>query len=109
MNGGRRSLAPVPVVGGKSDEDEALGVGGDVVEAKRALAFPCPHLAEREEAGEAAVGGAIGRIGEEARCVLEVEAGTDDETEPDVPRRHVGAHNAGQRVAVGHGDGLEAE
>ena len=58
----------------KRDEDEAVGVGGDIVEMERAFPLLGAALAEREQPAEPAVSGAVRRIGEQARRIVEIEA-----------------------------------
>ncbi len=54
-------------------------MGGDVVEVKRAFALHGAALAEREQTAEPAIGGAVARVGEQARRVFKIEARADDE------------------------------
>ena len=66
--------------------------------------------AEGEQPREPAIGGAVGRIGEQARRVAQKSsrAPTMKRT-PSLLRRHMSAHHAGQAVAVGDREGREAE
>ena len=57
-------------------------MGGDVVEIERALPFLGAALAERQQPAKPAVSGAVARIGEQARRVLQIEPGADDEFDP---------------------------
>ena len=87
------------------DEDEAVGVGGDIVEMERAFPLLGAALAEREQPAEPAVSGAVRGIGEEARRIVEIEAAAHNEFDAaHFSRRKVRAHNAGKRIAVGDGD-----
>ncbi len=65
--------------------------------------------AQGDEPGEPAIGGAIRRIDEQAAPAAEVEPGADDEAHLRHLRRHMGAHHAGQAVAVGQRKAREAE
>ena len=92
-------------IGRQRDEDEAFGVGGDVVEMERAFPLLGAALAEREQPAEPAVSGAVRRVGEEARRILQIETRPDHEFDAaDFTRREMGAHHAGERVVVGDGD-----
>ncbi len=81
-------------------------MSGDVIEKKRALTLLGAALAERQQPAEPAVGGAVRRIGEQARSILEIEANADDELDANLFGGEMGAHDAGKRVPIGDGDGL---
>ena len=82
----------------------------DVSEEERALSLLGAHLAERQQTAEAAVSGAATGIDEQARRVLQIEPGPDDEFDPaHFACGKVGAHHAGKRVAVGDGDGRKSK
>jgi len=66
-------------------------------------------LAEGQQPREPAIGGAIRRIGEQARAIAQIEAAPDDEADPDLFCRMMRAHNAGKAVAVGDRDRLMTE
>ncbi len=87
----------------------SLRMGRDIGERKLALAFCGAPLAERDQTRQAAVSGAVFRKAEEARCIVEVEPRADNQPDGCVLGGDVGADNAGERVAVGHGNRLEAE
>ena len=77
---------------------------------ERALSLLGAELAERQQAAEPAVSGAVSGIGEQARRILQIEPGADDEFDPaDFACGKVGAHHAGKRVAVGDGDGRKSK
>ncbi len=101
-------LAPIPVLGRQRDEDLPLGVARDVVEIKRALAFFGAPLPEREQPRQPAIGRAVAREAQEARRILQVEARADDKAQAHLLGCHMRAHDAGERVAVGDGDRVEA-
>ncbi len=98
----------LPIIRRERDEDQPFGVVRDVIEEQRAMAFLGAALAEGEEAAQSAVSGAFRRIGEEARGVLQVETRADDQLDADLAGREMRAHDAGQRVGVGDGDGRVA-
>ena len=110
---GRRPSPLFPLAGGgkifgwQRDEDQALGKGGNVIEIKRALTFLGAALAERQQPAKPAVSGAIARINQQARRVQQIEPGADDEFDADFLGGQMAAHDAGERVAVGDGDGVE--
>ena len=80
-------------------------MGGDIVEMERAFPLLGAALAEREQAAEPAVSGAVRRVGEQTRRIVEIEARTDDALDAaDFARGEMGAHHAGKRIAVGDGD-----
>src|SRR5665648_496693 len=56
----------LPIIGRERDEDQAFGVVRDVIEKQRALTFLGAALAEGEEPAKPAIGGAVGRVGEQA-------------------------------------------
>ena len=82
---------------------------GDIVEKERALPLLGAHLPERQQAREAAIGGAVARQAQEARAVLQIETRPDDELQPDLLGGEVRAHDAGKRVAVGDGERGQAQ
>ena len=96
-------------LGRKSDENLAVGVGEQILAADPALAFGCPALAQRQQLRQASVGGAVGGKAQHAETVLEVEPAADHEPYPGMARHEMGAHDAGQAVAVGDRDGAVAE
>ena len=103
-----------PSEGGKivrrqDDEDQAVGMGGDVVQIERAFPLLGAALAEGEQPAEPAIGSAVRGISEQARRIIEIEPRADDEFDADVLGGEMGADDAGKRVAVGDGDGFEPE
>jgi hypothetical protein len=110
------AIATLPLSGGgkiirrQRDEDEAVGVGGDVIEMERAFSLLGAALAKREKAAEFAVSCAIGRIGKQARRIVEIKTRADNEFDAiDLACRKMGAHHACERIAVGDGNGLKAK
>jgi hypothetical protein len=125
------------VSGGDDDEQQPLGVVEEVGAGQEAVALRGAAVAEGEQAGEAAPGRAVDRIGDDVGgAVGEGEAGADDETEAVEaarsaivragPERHdagaagglglahllqrrMGAHHAGDGVAIGEAEAGEAE
>ncbi len=94
------------ILGREGDEDQAFGVGRNVIEKERALPLLGAALAERQQPAEPAVGGAVGRIDKQARSILQIEANADDELDANLLGGEMGANDAGKRVPIGDGDGL---
>src|SRR5262245_54308764 len=84
-------------------------MGGDIVEEERALPFLGAALTERQKTAEPAVSRPVGRIGEQAWRILKIESGADDKFDAGFLGGDMGAHRARKRVAVGDGDGREAQ
>ena len=59
--------------------DQPLAPFLKVFEAQIAFAFACPFFANAQKTAEAAVGGAVCRIDENRREILQVEAAADDQ------------------------------
>ena len=101
--------APVQLVGRQDDQGLPLRMGEQVFFGYEALALGAGAAAERDQARQAAIGRAVGRVGEKALAAGEIEPCADDQVEPDLLGLGMGAHDAGQRIAVGDGNGLMAE
>ena len=72
---------------------------------KNAIALFGAILSDGQQTGEAAPGGAIFRIGQNVgRAVAENQARADRDLEADDLGHRMGAHDAGDRVAVGDAD-----
>ena len=69
-----------------------------------AFAFGRAALAEGQQTRQAAIGGAVLGEGEKARAVAQIETAADDEPEPDLLCRVMGAHDTGKAVVVGDRD-----
>ena len=104
-----RHLPPVPIIRRQCDENLAFGVGGNIGEEQQALALGGAALAKRDEAAQTAVGSAITRKAQQTWRVLKIEPCADDEAEPRVLRRHVGADHTGERIAIGNRNRGEAQ
>jgi hypothetical protein len=72
-----------------------------------ALAGAC--LAERQQAAEPAVGGAVGRVDEHRQTVAQIQPAADDEAEADLASPLVRPRHAGERVVVGEAERRQAE
>ena len=107
---GKRRLEPlVPAVRRKHDQDLALGVTGHVVQVQHAPALGRATLTECEQAAEAAVGGTVPGIAEERGSGFGVEPRAGQQPQAGRLCSGMGAHRAGEGVAVGDADGGEAE
>ncbi len=67
-------------------------MGCDIVEEERALPFLGAALTERQKPAEPAVSRPIGRIGEQAWRILQIEPGADDEFDAGFLGGDMGAH-----------------
>src|SRR5262245_7557377 len=76
---------------------------------EEALALGRAAAAEAQETGEPAIRGAIDGEAEKAVAAAKIEPRADDEFDSRFLRLDMRAHDAGQRVAVGDGDGLQAQ
>ncbi len=74
-----------------------------------AFALGRAALARGQQPRQPAIGGAILGKDKQARAVAKIEPAADDETQPDLLRRLVRAHDAGEAVAVGDRDRAVAE
>ena len=114
-------------------EDHARSPFEEIGKIEVAVALLGAAVAERKQAAEPAIGGAIGRPGEDVgrpqrsrlryereisprsrprlrgRLVAEDEPAADGIAEPCLFRRDMPAHDAGKRVAVGHRDAGQPE
>jgi len=63
---------------GDQDGDQALGVGGNVVQVQVALALAGPVLAQRQHPAEPGIGGAVGGQHQQGHAVAQRELASDD-------------------------------
>ena len=92
------------------DEGEQAGAEfGDVAEVERALALGRAQSTAGDQARKPRVGGAVGREQHNRGSIERREFGADQQVQLMLLRGHVGPHDAGQRVAVGDGQGRVAE
>ena len=89
---------------GQDDEDLALGMGAEVLQMEPALALVRAPLSQCQQAAKAAIGCTVARVAQQGRAVLEIKAGTGQQTDSCLPGSHVGPHDAGQRMPVGDAD-----
>ncbi len=93
----------------QEDQDLPFGVGLQLGQREPARALLGAPLAQRQQAAEPAVGGAIGRVAQQLRPVLGHQPRADQQPEPRLLGGDVGAHHAGQRVAVGDAERRQAQ
>ena len=97
------------------DQPQALGMGDQIVEGQMALALGRAQIAERQQPAEPAVGGAILGIGEDVgRAVGEDQPRARHDAQGAdrgavLARIDMGAHDPGERIAVGDAEPGEAE
>ncbi len=92
---------------GDQDRDKTLGEVGQVLPIEIALGLACPPLAQRQQAAEPRIGQSVGRIDQHAGSIHKVEPAADDQAYPGDLGRLVGADDAGDRVAIDDGHGLD--
>jgi len=105
----RGEFRDIALVRRQHDEDLPLAMRRDIGVVEMAFAFRGAPLAEGQQTGQPAIGGAVFGKGEEAGAVGEVEPHADHQADADCLRRVMGAHDAGDAVAVGDRDRLVAE
>ena len=82
---------------------QAVRIFGQIVEGELKLAFLCTAAAAGDQAGQTAVGGAVGGPQDDRRGVDQCDLGADQQFQADLLRGAVCPHYAGQAVAVGDG------
>ena len=92
-------------VRGQQHQGEALRMVEDIVPGDQAFALGDGAAAARDQPRETAIGGPVGGEGEQALAAVEVEPGADHDAKAEFLRLGMSAHHAGQRIAVGDGDG----
>ena len=83
-----------------------------IIEIKDAVAFLCPQVAAREQAAEPAPGRAVAWIGQNVRRAVgkdEARAGMIGERQILLALDEVGAHDAGNRIAVAEPETFESD
>ncbi len=96
-------------IGRQHDEDLSLAMGDDIGVVEMAFALGRAPLSQGQEARQAAISGAVLRVGEEAGAVGEIEPDADDEADIGNLCGVMGAHQAGDAVPIGDRDRLVAE
>jgi hypothetical protein len=91
----------IGVLGRQDDEHLAFAVVFQLRQGEATIALLGAALAECQQAAEAAVGGPVARIAQHLGTVLGHQARADQQLEARLLGSRVGAHHAGQGVAVG--------
>ena len=89
--------------------EQAGGVVGDVVEREPALSLRRGPATDREQTGQPAIRGPVGRPDEQRRSVGRRDFGADERFQARRLGRGVDADDAGQRVAIGDGEGGQVQ
>ena len=66
-------------------------------------------LSHGQQPAEPGIGGTVGRIDQHGYAIDQIEAAADDEPNAGILGGLMGADDAGQRIAVDHRQGLDAE
>ena len=91
-------------------EHQAGTPGEEILQVEMARAFLGPPITEGEQPAKPAVGGTVGRPGEDVRCsVTKHQTASDRIGEAGFPGRQMAAHDSGQGVAVAHRDAGKAQ
>ena len=110
-----RFIHPLLLVGMRRHhhQQQALLPFEKIVESEMAFAFGGAQFSGAQQPAEAAIGGAVRGIGENVgRAIDEDKARANQQLGPvflDHLHRRIGAHDAGQGVAVGNADGGKPE
>ena len=92
---------------GDQHRDQALGEVGQVRPVEIALGLAGAPLAQRQQAAEPGVGWPIGRVDQHAGAIHQVQPAANDQPDAGDLGGLVGAHDAGDRVAIDDGQGLD--
>ena len=93
----------------QGDQNLALGIIRQVTQIELATALPGPPLAQRQQPGQAAIGGPVTGVTEETRAIPQVQPRPHQQPHIMALGGHMGAHDARQAVAVGKADGSQAQ
>ena len=85
----------------QNDQYLPLCVRRHIREPQDALSLLRAHLPERQQPAEPSISCAVGREAQDVRCVFDIEASADDQTQPHLFGRDVRAHDTGEGVAIG--------
>ena len=103
----RRWRADLVGLVGDQHGDQALGKVGQVRPVEIALGLAGAPLAQRQQAAEPGVGWPVGRVDQHAGAIHQVQPTADDQPDAGDLGGLVGAHDAGDRVAIDDGQGLD--
>ena len=91
------------------NEDLPVLCRAKFLERQMAFALRRVLVAGRQQSAQPAIGSAVGRMADRLEPVAGDQTRADHELDVNLLRRHMGAHDAGERVAVGDADRSEAE
>ena len=94
---------------GQQDGDQPFGMSCQVLPADVEAALFSAALAERDQAAQGSIGGAIGRVDQQRQAVAQIEPAADGQPDPDFLGTCMRHGDAGQGVVVGDGHRLDAE
>ncbi|MNX93904.1 hypothetical protein D3C86_1261150 [compost metagenome] len=86
---------------------QAFGMAGEVLPVQQATALAASSLSQGQQARQARIGGAIGRIDEDHGAVRQLETAADDQAHPRGLGRFMSADDSGQAVAISDRQGFE--
>ena len=89
----------------EQDRDQAIAPRIHVRPGQLAFALAAPALADGEQAAEAAVGGAIGRVDQKRGALIEIEPAADHEPDSGLLGGLMRPHHPGQGIAVRDAEG----
>ncbi|MNQ36087.1 hypothetical protein D3C85_495990 [compost metagenome] len=92
---------------GRQYGHQAFGMTGEILPVQKAAALAASLLAKGQQAGQARIGGPIGRIDEDHGAVGQLQTAADDQAHPRGLGRFMGANDPGQAVAIRHRQGVE--
>ena len=94
---------------GHEHRDQALAISDDIGPIETALRLAAALLAERQQPAEPRISGPVDRIDEDGHAIGEIEAAADDQAHARGLGGLMGADDAGEAVAVGDRQRLDAE
>ena len=93
----------------QQDGEHAFLMVRDVAPIEHAGPFAAPLLAHGQQAAQAGIGGAVGRVREQRRAALQIQPAADDQPHAKLGGPPMRTQHAGQGIAIGDGDRLVAE
>ena len=93
----------------QGDEDLILGVIEEIGDVEEAFSFFRAAFAGGQNSGEPPISGAVSRETQQTGTIIEIEPDADHDANSGFLGRGMGAHDAGDRIAIGDRDGPVAE
>ncbi len=93
----------------QEDQQEPVAGGCQVGPRDVAATLACAALSQGQQAAEATVTGTIKRVGQDGQAIAKIQPAAHHETNTQLCRPRVSAGDAGERVVVGDGEGVEPE